>query len=353
MHPPIHRLIILALLSAVRAIAADISPAIISSEFINENASYPECHASTLAEITPGKIVAAWFGGTKERNPDVGIWFARQENNRWLPATEVANGLQPDAPRLPTWNPVLFQAPNGPLILFYKVGPSPSQWWGMMISSRDGGKTWTAPRRLPSDILGPVKNKPIILRDGTWLAGSSTEGAPAGRIVHFEKSSDGGQTWKLIGPVAKGQPSLSAIQPTLLQHRDGTLQALCRTSNGVIATTTSRDDGATWSALSALALPNPNSGIDAITLADGRHLLVYNHSAPPPERPDKGVRYPLDIAISTDGIKWDHVLTLESEPRGNGYVYPAVIQTSDGLVHTTYTWDRKKIKHVVIAPRKL
>jgi alpha-L-rhamnosidase len=30
-----------------------------------------------------------------------------------------------------------------------------------------------------------------------------------------------------------------------------------------------------------------------------------------------------------------------------------VIQTADGLVHVTYTWYRKKVKHVVIDPRKL
>src|SRR5438477_8617593 len=94
-------------------------PAIVSSEFINENAPYPECHASTLAEVPSGKLVAAWFGGTKERNPDVGIWFTRQEAGHWLPAMEVANGVQPNASRLPTWNPVLFQAPGSPLILFY------------------------------------------------------------------------------------------------------------------------------------------------------------------------------------------------------------------------------------------
>src|ERR1043165_3347408 len=92
------------------------APAILSAELINENAPYPECHASTIAEIAPGKMVAAWFGGTKERNPDVGIWFARQENGKWQQATEVANGVQPDGTRFPTCNPVLFPAPKGPLI---------------------------------------------------------------------------------------------------------------------------------------------------------------------------------------------------------------------------------------------
>jgi len=327
-------------------------PAIVATEFLNERAPYPECHASTIVETAPGQLVAAWFGGTKERNPDVGIWVSRQENGRWLPGAEVANGIQLDGTkRQPAWNPVLFQPAGGPLVLFYKVGPSPSQWWGMMMTSDDGGKTWAAPHRLPEGILGPIKNKPVALPDGAWLSPSSTEGTKAGWLVHFEISRDAGQTWAILGPVGKG-PGLDAIQPSILFHKDGSLQALCRTKQGVIAQTWSKDGGKTWSALTAAALPNPNSGTDAVTLADGRQLIVYNHST---HRPDeaKGDRCPLDVAVSDDGLVWRHVITLESEPRTSGYAYPAVIQTSDGLVHITYTWGRTMIKHVVLDPKKL
>lgn len=348
-----HRLALFFLLGTAAGWTAELpTSAVVAAEFINEHAPYPECHASTIAEVAPGQLVAAWFGGTKERNPDVGIWCARQEDGRWLAATEVANGLQPTGPRLPTWNPVLFQAPKGPLFLFYKVGPSPSQWWGMVMTSADGGKTWGEPRRLPDGILGPIKNKPVVLADGAWLAGSSTEGGPAGWQVHFELSCDRGATWERIGPVRKGS-GLDAIQPSVLFFPGGRLEALCRTKQGVIAQTWSMDGGRTWSALTATELPNPNSGTDAVTLPDGRQLLVYNHSAPPPEAPTKGKRYPLDVALSADGVTWRHVLTLEHEPISNGYAYPAVIQTSDGRVHITYTWNRKMIKHVVLDPKKL
>ena len=342
---------LLALASAARAVEPQ--PAIVSASFINENAPYSQCHASTIAETAPGKLVAAWFGGTHERHPDVGIWVARQEHGRWLPGVEVANGLQPDGKRHPTWNPVLFQPKNGPLTLFYKVGPTPRDWWGMMMTSPDGGQRWTAPHRLPDGVLGPIKNKPVMLQDGPWLCPSSTEGAETGWRVHFELTRDAGNTWEIIGPVEKGKPELDAIQPSVLLHRDGRLQALCRTRNGVVAATWSKDGGKTWSALKSTQLPNPNSGTDAVTLADGRQLLVYNRSAPPPERPTKGVRYPLDVAISTDGVTWQRMLTLETEPRESGYAYPAVIQTTDGLVHITYTWDRKLIKHVVLDLGKL
>jgi len=332
------------------AFADDRSP-IVAAEFINEHAPYPECHASTLVETDPGQVIAAWFGGTKERNPDVGIWVARQENGKWLDAVEVADGIQPSGPREPTWNPVLFQPPGGPLHLFYKVGPSPAKWWGMVVTSHDGGKTWDTPRRLPEGILGPIKNKPVILPDGTWISPSSTEGNKEGWLVHFEISRDAGKTWQRSAPVGKG-PGLDAIQPSVLFHKGGALQALCRTKQGVVAQTWSKDGGKTWSALTATELPNPNSGTDAVTLADGRQLIVYNHTGHRPEEA-KGNRWPLDVAVSEDGLVWHRVLTLETEPRTSGYAYPAVIQTSDGQVHITYTWDRKKIKHVVLDPKKL
>jgi predicted neuraminidase len=336
-------------LSCLRA--AEVSSALVASEFINARAPYPSCHASTIVETAPGEFVAAWFGGTAERNPDVGIWVARQEKGLWLPAVEVANGVQPDGPRLPTWNPVLFQPKSGPLFLFYKVGPSPSTWWGEVRSSSDAGKTWSAPRRLPDGILGPIKNKPVELADGTWISPSSTEGNKEGWLVHFELSRDAGLTWTRSANVRKG-PNLDAIQPSVVFHPNGGLQALCRTKQGVVAQTWSQDQGRTWSALTATDLPNPNSGTDAITLRDGRQLLVYNHSGHRATEA-KGNRYPLDVAISLDGLSWQRVLTLEHEPCSAGYSYPAVIQSRDGRVHITYTWNRQMIKHVVLDPARL
>ncbi|WP_438482583.1 exo-alpha-sialidase [Oleiharenicola lentus] len=330
-------------------------PAVISSSLINANASYPESHASTIVEIAPGQLGAAWFGGTKERNPDVVIWFARQENGQWLPAKEVANGIQKNGPRLPTWNPVLFAPKGGPLVLFFKVGPSPAKWWGEFVTSTDGGKTWSKPVRLPDQdgILGPIKNKPVQLADGAWLSASSIEGTPTGWRAHFELSTDQGKTWKFIGPVEKGPVDLDMIQGSILFHKDGRLQTLGRTREGVLATSFSADQGSTWAPLASSGLPNPNSGTDAVTLRDGRQLLIYNHTAPPPERPSKGVRYPLNLAISDDGVIWRTVATLEVVPRAAGYAYPAIIQAADGKVHATYTFDRKQIKHVVIDPEKL
>jgi len=325
---------------AARSVAAD--GALLCSEFLNEHAPYPSCHASTIVEARPGALVAAWFGGTAERNPDVGIWVAREEDGRWLEAVEVADGVQTVGPRLPTWNPVLCQPRDGPLLLFYKIGPSPAAWWGMMRSSVDGGKTWSPPRRLPDGILGPIKDKPLQLADGALLCPSSTEDAQLGWRVHFERTDTLGRTWTATPPV-NGKTEFNAIQPTLLMHRDGRLQALCRSKEGFVVETWSADDGRTWSRLAATALPNPNSGLDGVTLADGRQLLVYNHTST--------ARTPLNVAVSRDGRTWTPGLVLENEP--GQYSYPAVIQSADGLVHVTYTWQRKMIKHVVLDPKKL
>jgi predicted neuraminidase len=96
--------------------------------------------------------------------------------------------------------------------------------------------------------------------------------------------------------------------------------------------------------MSLTSLPNPNSGIDAVTLKDGRQLLVYNHTT-------RG-RSPLCVAVSKDGKMWDAAVVLENEP-GKEFSYPAVIQSHDGKVHVTYTWMRKRIKHAVVDPGKL
>jgi predicted neuraminidase len=342
------------------------------TEFINPKPPYRTSHASTIAQTSSGALVAAWFGGSSEGHADVGIWFARKTGGRWNSAVEVANGDQGDGKRYAAWNPVLFQPPRGRLFLFYKVGPSPSAWWGMVITSADDGRTWSKPRRLSDGVLGPIKNKPVMLSDGTWLSGASTETSGNWR-VHFELSRDAGQTWQLIAPVDPGV-GFQAIQPTVLGLAGGMIEALCRTQQGVIAMTWSSDGGRTWTPLAATELPNPNSGIDAVRLADGRLLLVYNHSAHLPNWSGHGNRSPLDVAISADGVDWKHALTLENQPHDSsapiqtspptpgqqldvfgdkGFSYPAVIQTSDGLVHITYTWNRRMIKHVVVDPKRL
>jgi predicted neuraminidase len=322
---------------AVALFAASAVNPILKSEFIFQNPPFASCHAATLAETSHNGLVAAWFGGSAESNPDVAIYTSRLLKGHWEEPKLAAKGFDSAGKQVACYNPVLFQTKHGPLLLFFKAGTGPQHWWGLMTRSNDEGRTWQAPRRLPDGFLGPIKNKPIELTNGVILCPSSTE--DSGWRIHFEFTSDFGRTWRKTASL--NEPSqIGAIQPSLLQLGGKRLRALGRTQQGRIFSIDSPDLGETWSPMRLLDLPNPNSGIDAVTLADGRHLLVYNASTTK--------RTPLSVAISADGEHWNKVLDLETEP--GEYSYPAIIQTDDGLVHIAYTWNRKLIKHVVLDP---
>lgn len=315
-------------------------------EFVFDEAPFKECHASTIAE-TPDGLVVAWFGGTKEKNVDVEIWLCRKVGSKWSEPVSVANGIQNTSLRYPCWNPVLYQIPNGTLQLYYKVGPSPSEWWGLLIESKDHGKTWGNPVKLPEGILGPIKNKPVLLSNGTLISPTSTEND--GWRIHFEYSKDFGKTWAKSDPINDGK-QYNAIQPSILIYPSGELQIMARSKENVVLSSWSSDNGISWSSLEASGLPNPNSGTDAVTLKDGHQLIVYNHVDKKPNQWG-GKRSPLNVAVSKDGIHWEAAIVLENEP--GEFSYPSVIQAKDGQVHIVYTWKREKVKHVVIDPDKI
>ncbi len=320
-----------------------------------ESKPTPNCHASTIEEITGG-FIAAWFGGTHEKHKDVGIWISINNGKSWSEPVEVVNGVQSDTLRYPCWNPVLFKPDSGVLMLFYKLGPTPQNWWGMLMTSKDEGKTWSPPEKLGKgphgDLIGPVKNKPVQLDDGTIICPSSREtrirGAKDIWNVHFEISHDLGRSWETVGPIHDGR-EIQAIQPSILLHGKGIMQILCRTQQGFIAQSWSMDHGLSWGPMEQTDLPNPNSGTDAVTLEDGRHFLVYNHTHRKGAFPSG--RNMLNVAISEDGRSWTLIMTLEKKE--GEYSYPAVIQASDGLVHITYTFKRQSIRHLVLDPSEL
>ncbi len=322
-------------------------PSIVRAGFIYPDTAKPtpECHATTIVDLPDGTQMASWFGGKHEKNPDVVIWTAHYQQRVWSEPVQVANGIQYTAPgsvvkRYPCWNPVLFQPKNGPLLLFYKVGASPDTWWGMLITSSDNGKTWSEPRRLPEGILGPIKNKPVLLPNGDLLCPTSSE--HDGWRVYFELTPDLGRTWFRTGSLNDGM-ALGAIQPSILMEPEGRLVALGRSRQGNLWEASSTNQGRSWSAIALNGLPNPNSGTDAVTLNDGRHLLVFNDSSTN--------RTPLTVAMKAPATDWKRVLTLEDQP--GEYSYPAIIQAADGMVHITYTWKRLLVKHVVVDPAKL
>ena len=327
-------------LAAGLAGSAERRSPVVLSEPVFERAPFPSAHASTVVETRDG-LLAAWFGGTDEGEKDVGIWTSRRGAGGWSAPVEVADGRRKDGARHPCWNPVLLQTSRGPLVLFYKVGPSPREWWGLARTSADEGRSWSAPVQLPEGILGPIRAKPIELPGGDVLAGSSTE--HAGWVVHMERWTPpdlaSPSAWRKSGPL-NDTKAFEAIQPTILPHAGTHLQILCRSRQKVVTEAWSEDGGATWGPMRATALPNPSAGIDGLRLQDGRFLLVSN--------PTATGRHQLEVAVSADGKAWRRAVLLEDSP--GEYSYPAVVQSKDGLVHVTYTWKRERIQHVVLDP---
>jgi len=327
-------ILILSFVAIFLSDSASIKPEvkILRSEFVYESAPFPECHASTLVETSDG-ILAAWFGGTRERNPDVSIYTARLSDGRWTAPVMVADGVVDENLRYPTWNPVLFQNKPNQLTLFYKVGPSPREWWGAYKTSSDQGKIWSSEVKLEEGFLGPIKNKSVFLPNGDILHPSSFETDKAWTI-HMEKSDANLENWQKI-EIANG--SFNAIQPTVLFHPNGKIQLLSRTQEGKVGVNWSDNQGETWSRMQGSSLINNNSGIDGVTLKSGYHLLVCNPLT-------KG-RNKLSLMGSEDGISWNELFVLEDQGSGE-FSYPAIIQAKDGTVHLTYTYNRKKIKYV-------
>lgn len=312
-----------------------------AAQFVFEQAPFASCHASTLVEAAPGRLLCAWFAGAREGADDVAIWMSHFDGN-WSPPEKVAA-----EPGRPCWNPVLFQ-PRGdaPLHLYYKAGPSPETWSGFVQYSQDEGQTFGPAELMPAGLLGPIKNKPIQLADGAILAPTSVESYRAW-ACWVDRSVDGGKTWTRHGPIDHPTHAEGVIQPSILQRADGSLLALMRSTRriGQICRSESVDLGQTWTRAEAHPdLPNPNSGLDAVTLADGRHALVHN--------PTHLGRTPLILSISDDdGQSWRPSQTLES---GLGeFSYPAVIQAGDGTVHVSYTWKRRRIRHHAFAAHDL
>lgn len=350
MHTKIHKrftLILLLVLCGIPLCSQEKwKSGIIKDEFIYNESPFPSVHSATIEE-TPSGLVTAFFGGEYEGHPDVSIYVSRHQNNTWTSPEKVAEGIVNDTLRKACYNPVLYQVPGGELLLFYKIGKNVQGWTGYMIRSFDDGKTWSAPEALPEGILGPIKNRPF-LSGNKLICGSSTE--DNGWQVHIEFTEDKGKTWRKTRPI--NSKPWNIIQPSILSHRNGTLQIVCRSQDEHVISAFSKDEGETWSDPVALYLPNNNSGIDAITLHDGSHLMVYNHVRTKQSAYIDKARTPLNVAVSEDGITWKAAAILEDSPIGE-YSYPSVIQSKDGMVHIVYTWRREKVKYVQLDPSQL
>jgi len=297
---------------------------------------FRQAHASSLVQLPNNRILVAWFGGTREGHRDVAIWLAERFRGRWSAPRRVAK-----VRTSPHWNPVLFAAPNGRVYLFFKVGETIPAWETWVMVSRDQGQTWTRPRPLVRGDRGgrgPVKNKPIVLSDGVWLAGASLEYQRDGKSrwdVFVDRSEDGGKTWRAgeLIPRGAGLAGPGVIQPTLWESSPGRVHMLMRSTDGHICRSDSGDGGKTWSPVRKTSLTAANSGLDVAKLAGGVLALAYN--------PVPGRRTPLRIALSFDnGRTWPNGLDIETN--AGEYSYPAIIPVEVGMA-VTYTWRRERV----------
>jgi predicted neuraminidase len=306
--------------------------------FIFEKAPFPSCHASTIVEHEPGKLMAAWFGGKDEGAKDVQIWSSTFDGKAWSEPKVI--GTEPGQP---CWNPVLFKSAKGTLHFWYKAGPKPDNWTGFVRTSTDSGKTWSKVEMMPAGFWGPVRAKPIQLANGTILAGTSVESF-RNWTPFVDRSTDDGKTWKRSNPFPVPE-KFNQIQPALFEAKDGRIVALMRSSNPrVICRAESKDSGETFSPAEETTLANPSAGIDCVKTTEGDVFLIYN--------PTAFLRTPISLARSTDdGKTWKKVADLETE--AGEFSYPAMIQAASGTLEMTYTWKRTHIKHQSLDPKKL
>lgn len=321
---------------------------VVDDEFVYDQSIYPETHSASIVELADGTLLATYFGGTKERVPDVCIytqrkeagsdvwskpvlaadgvfernsdyariagidstcvkahfgpcrrhgidWAAAKQNIRmtWEEALDFTGFAKDGEQRKACWNPVLFQMPNGEIWLFFKIGKNVKDWTGWLCKSTDGGRTWSDKEPLPQGFLGPIKNKPELI-DGKLICPSSTEND--GWKLHFETYDIASGRWTMQHP--QNRDDILCIQPAILRHDNNVLQVVARTrptnaqrkgkdnTRGKVATCWSNDGGKTWGETSLIDVPNNQSGLDAVTLARPVNMKVGGKTL-------KGVRYVL------------------------------------------------------------
>ncbi len=223
----------------------------------------------------------------------------------------------------------------------------------MVITSTDGGRHWSQPTRLPDGILAR-SNKMFVTRDGSWLAPSSPRSRHARKnrwFLKMERSTDRGKTWQAEAEIPSPM-NIEAIQPSVLSFPDGRLELIARTRQGALAMSWSKDDGKSWSPLAASTCPIPMPAPMRCAAGWAPADRLQPRRAPPPDTPATA-RAGRSTSACPPMVSMAQGADAGIEADARRYAYPAVIQTRDGLVHITYTWNRTRIRYVVVDPKQL
>lgn len=307
-------------------------------------------HGSAICNLPSGDLLAVWYGGTREGAADVALYTSRLAAGRreWSQPTMVVDravaATELDRAVKKVGNAVVFPDRNGLVWMVY-VSVSMGGWSGSSLNvktSRDEGRTWSESRRLT---LNPFLNLSTLVRNKPILAADGRIGLPVYHELAFKFPQ---MLWLTPGPdgnvkeyrVRNLPDKNGLIQPSIVPlDGDRVLMVLRdRSPERRMRAAYSEDNGWTWSEPVPTSLPNPDSAVDGLRLRDGRILIVYNHAASGREN--------LRLAMSADaGRTWRPGPLIEAAV-SKEYSYPFLVEGADGRIHLTYTWERKRIKHV-------
>ena len=316
---------------------------IIANEFVIPMCDGKDCHASHFIILNDGRVFGVFFYGSAEGKDDVRIFGSfRSVDGKW---SEPAPLTEDDG--VPHWNPVLHRASDGRIFLFYKVGKKIPQWKTYYKVFTDECNTFgDACEAVLGDTSGgrgPVRNKILTLDDGTWIAPASTEQGEW--RCFFDISRDQGKNWIKSEMLCAGEvlaeeilqgKKRGIIQPALWQSSCG-VHALMRSTFGKLYRSDSAD-GVNWCKPYPTQIPNNNSGVDTVSLPDGRVVLACN-----PVSDNWGKRTPMSLFISEDNGKSFELLTHLTTMQGE-YSYPA-LRYENVFLHVSYTWNRKTVQY--------
>ncbi len=352
-------------------------------------------HGSSIVQLPNGDLLAAWFQGNGERTADdVRIMGARQKKGA---TTWSVPFLMADTKGIPDCNPVLFLNKEGKLFLFW-IAVQANQWEYSIIRFRtsvnfmtEGAPAWNwqddillkpddsfaleaakkfkemdnqnhgwagYARKYDDQIIEASKEKmkrsfgwmtriqPITLKSGRILLPLYSDGLNMSMVAI---SDDNGETWRPSLPIVGRGP----IQPALAVRKSGEIVAYMRDSGDAPArvwVSTSGDQGESWSLAKKTEIPNEAS-VEIAALKNGQWVFFGNDI-------DDG-RYKLSLYLSNDeGLTWNkkEVIEYAADKKGS-FSYPCLIQTTDGLIHITYSYSfgsgKKSIKHIVVDPERV
>lgn len=308
----------------------------------------PAAHASALAALPNGDLIACWWAGQRESAPDVQVYMARWRDGRWGPARPIVDrqalggALQFGVRRI--GNPVLWVSVDGHVHL-YLVATGLGGWAAGRVAqlvSRDQGQTFTAQRVLP---LTPLFNTSVLVRtrpvgtaDGGWLLPAYFElGNKYPLVVSF--SANGEPRW-----VQRIGDSRTTLQPALLPLSSTELRAVMRDIGPEkrVQQAVSHDAGLTWEDIPASELANHDNSLAGLQLASGGYVLLRNEAVPEGSSPRQWLR----LSISLDGKHWNHGPDVRRGVENDEFSYPSLLQIGRQL-HVTYTQQRKAIAHHV------